>query len=69
MATVNVLYDLCAMPEYIGPLRAEAQTAFFGDGGMWKMETIKKLHLLDSFLKESQRVNTTSCREFFLDSI
>lgn len=67
MATVNVLYDLCAMPEYIEPLRAEAQTAFFGDGGVWKVETIKKLRLLDSFLKESQRLNSTSCRELTLD--
>ena len=66
MATVHVLYDLCTMPEYVKPLREEAQAALSEDGGAWKMETIKKLHRLDSFLKESQRLNSTSLRMLLL---
>lgn len=57
MAIAHAVYDLCAMPEYIGPLRLEAQAALAQDNGEWKLSTIKRLHRLDSFLKESQRVN------------
>lgn len=64
MAAVHVLYDLCAMPEYIEPLRAEAQAAFPADGGVWKMETLKELRRLDSFVKESQRLNSSSIGKY-----
>ena len=64
MAAVHVLYDLCAMPQYVEPLREEARLALTENGGLWNMETIQKLHRLDSFLKESQRLNTSSFREF-----
>ncbi|ROV96217.1 hypothetical protein VSDG_05105 [Cytospora chrysosperma] len=60
MAIAHAVYDLCAMPEYIGPLRLEAQAALAQDNGEWKLSTIKRLHRLDSFLKESQRVNHSS---------
>ena len=46
--------DLCAHPKYIAPLQselAEAQTE--------KTHTIERLPLLDSFLKESARLNGT----------
>ncbi len=64
MATVQVVYSLCAMPEYIPTLRLEAQTALRNGGGVWSVETLNKLHRLDSFLKESQRVNASSFRMF-----
>ncbi|KAJ8066894.1 hypothetical protein OCU04_004279 [Sclerotinia nivalis] len=60
MALTHVIFDLCAMPEYIEPLRFEALSALAEDNGEWKLSTIKKLRRLDSFLKESQRVNQST---------
>ncbi|GAB1319341.1 Ent-kaurene oxidase [Madurella fahalii] len=60
MAITHAIFDLCSMPEYIEPLRSEAQTALARDNGEWKFSTIKKLRRLDSFLKESQRVNQST---------
>ena len=62
MATAHVIYDLCAMPQYIEDIRFEAQTALMKEGGEWNFSAIKKLRKLDSFLKESQRMNTASFR-------
>ncbi|KAF7870566.1 hypothetical protein EAF04_004310 [Stromatinia cepivora] len=59
-ALTHVISDLCAMPEYIEPLRFEAQTALAQDNGEWRFSTIKKLRRLDSFPKESQRVNQST---------
>ena len=64
MAMVQVVYSLCAMPEYFEPLRFEAQSALQGSGGVWSIETLFKLQTLDSFMKESQRLNASSFREF-----
>ena len=64
MATVQVVYSLCAMPEYIQPLRMEAQAALMEGGGIWSIHTLGKLRRLDSFLKESQRLNASSFRKF-----
>uniref|UniRef100_A0A0B7KJJ9 Cytochrome P450 n=2 Tax=Bionectria ochroleuca TaxID=29856 RepID=A0A0B7KJJ9_BIOOC len=60
MAATHALFDLCAMPEYVGALRAEAQSALAESGGVWQYSTIKNLRQLDSFLKESQRVNQST---------
>ncbi|RYP11131.1 hypothetical protein DL765_007880 [Monosporascus sp. GIB2] len=49
----QVLYDLCAYPEYIEPLREELVTVL-KEEGMTKAGLFK-LKLMDSFLKESQR--------------
>lgn len=62
MATIQVVYSLCTMPEYIPTLRLEAQT-ILQSGGVWSVEKLNKLHRLDSFLKESQRVNASSFRK------
>lgn len=64
MAATHALFDLCAMPEYVGALRAEAQSALAESGGVWQYSTIKNLRQLDSFLKESQRVNQSTFRKF-----
>jgi hypothetical protein len=63
MAATHALFDLCAMPEYVGALRAEAQSAVAESGGVWQYSTIKNLRQLDSFLKESQRVNQSTFRK------
>lgn len=63
MAITHAIFDLCAMPEYIELLRSEARTALAQDKGEWQVSTLKKLHRLDSFLKESQRVNQSTFRK------
>ncbi|KAI0741311.1 cytochrome P450 [Daedaleopsis nitida] len=49
------LYDLAAAPEYIQPLRDEIEPIIAAQG--WKKAAIHKMYKVDSFLKESQRVN------------
>ncbi|KAF2972271.1 hypothetical protein GQX73_g1247 [Xylaria multiplex] len=53
-ATVTfVLFDLCENPEYVSPLREEVESPEFDNF----MRTTKGLPLLDSFIKESSRLN------------
>lgn len=59
MAAAHVIYDLCAMPGYFEPLRAELVDALNEDGGWGKM-TVNKLRKMDSFLRESQRLSPPS---------
>jgi cytochrome P450 len=61
-AATSALYDLCAHPEYFAPLREEVEQAILEDGG-WKKSTVTKFRKLDSFLKESQRLNPPSIRK------
>lgn len=60
MSAAHTMYDLCAHPEYFEPLRQEALEVLREDGG-WKKTTLNKMRKLDSFLKESQRVNPPVC--------
>ena len=59
MALTEAIYDLCAHPEYIEELRQEALQAVTEDGG-WRKTTLTKMRKIDSFMKESQRVNPPS---------
>lgn len=52
----NVIYDLAAYPEYIQPLRDEIKDVLTEDGGL-KKTSLSKLRLMDSVMKESQRLN------------
>ena len=61
MAGARVCYDLCAMPKYIEPLRAEISELLKEDGG-WGPTTPMKMRKMDSFLRESQRTNPSSLR-------
>lgn len=63
MAATHALYDLCAHPEYLEPLRDELVAVLKEDGG-WCKQTLNKLVKLDSFLKESQRINPPSQLSF-----
>ena len=56
MAVVNAIYDLCAMPEFIQPLREEIEACTRNVRGC-NLSTINNMKMLDSFLKESQRIN------------
>lgn len=60
----NVLYDLAARwDEYAPALKAEYRKALAGDNGVLQKTTLTKLSKLDSFMKESQRLNPpSSCK-------
>ncbi|KAI0714847.1 cytochrome P450 [Earliella scabrosa] len=51
----HALFDLAAAPEYIQPLREEIESVLAVEG--WTKIAMGKMWKLDSFLKESQRVN------------
>lgn len=53
----HALYDLAAHPEYIQPLREELRMVLHENGGVFGNTTMSKLKKLDSFMKESFRVN------------
>ena len=55
----NVLYDLTAYPEYIQPLRDEIK-GIMEEDGVLKKTSLTKMKLMDSVLKESQRMNPVS---------
>ncbi|OKP11796.1 Fumitremorgin C monooxygenase [Penicillium subrubescens] len=55
----NVVYDLAAYPEYVEPLREEIKAVLIEDGSL-KKTSLLKLKLLDSVIKESQRINPVS---------
>ena len=52
----NVILDLCDRPEYIEPIRQEMIEEIKDHGGV-KASTLASLKRLDSFMKESQRLN------------
>lgn len=56
--TCQALFDLCEHPEIIEPLRKEIIEVITEHG--WAKTSLYKMKLMDSFLKESQRVNTIS---------
>ena len=55
-APSQLIYDLCAMPEYVEPLRNEMEENLAQDGTVKKTAFVK-LTKLDSIMKESQRHN------------
>ena len=62
MATVHMLYDICAHPEYFEPLREEIQPVILGEDGLDK-QSFLKMRKLESFMKESQRLSPPSLCE------
>ncbi|KAF2008890.1 cytochrome P450 [Aaosphaeria arxii CBS 175.79] len=61
----NVLFDLAARwDEYAPELIAEYREALVEDGGVLSKTTIAKLSKLDSFMKESMRLNPPSSLAF-----
>jgi cytochrome P450 len=60
----NVLYDLAARwDEYAPALVAEYRQVLAEDGGVLQKSTLTKLSKMDSFMKESQRLNPASSRK------
>lgn len=56
------LYDMSSHPRYIDELREEIVKVLREDGG-WKKTSLSKMKLLDSCMKESQRVNVLASGE------
>lgn len=56
---INIMYDLAAYPEYFNGLREELSRVLKEDQG-WKSTTPAKLKMMDSVIKESQRMNPSS---------
>ena len=51
----QVLYRLLDNPEYIEPLRQEVEAVVAEDG--WTKAGLDKMHNIDSFIRESQRLD------------
>lgn len=49
MTAAHAMYDMCAIPEYFAPLRAEILEVLKHEAG-WQKNTISKMLKLDSFL-------------------
>ena len=62
MAATQVIFDLCARPEWKDILRDDIAQAIRRDGG-WKKTSLSKMWKLDSFMRESQRMNPPSLRK------
>lgn len=64
MGITHALFDLCAMRENIEPVREEIRQAITEEGG-WTLAALQRMKKLDSFLKESQRINHPGLCTFF----
>ncbi len=60
---VHVVYDLCAHPNYLAPLRKEIEDELAIEGGVWTLALLRRLKRLDSVIKESQRINSPGLRK------
>jgi cytochrome P450 len=58
----KIIYRLCQYPEYLQPLRSEISSVLGQDG--WKKSSFVKLKLLDSFMKETQRLDPQNVGKF-----
>jgi cytochrome P450 len=64
LALTHTLYDLAARPEYFEPLREEQQSIQKAAIGMPSKFNYNKMIKMDSFMKESQRLNPPSLSTF-----
>lgn len=63
MAATQTLFDLCAHPNYIDPIREEI-LAGVGIDGSFQKTSLTSFRKLDSFMRESQRLNPPSLLGF-----
>lgn len=69
LAITHMIFDLAARPEYINPLREEAASVSQEYGSWSSKPALNSMMKLDSFMKESQRLNPPSLCKFALDRI
>ena len=63
--TVHALYDLCSLPGLIEVLREEAREIL---EPAWSLRALHQLRKMDSFLRESHRVNSPGvCKPTYLN--
>lgn len=60
---VALMYDLVENPHYIDLLREEIKEVLKADGG-WNKNSLYKMKLMDSVMKESQRMHVVAARKF-----
>ena len=60
---VNVSYRLLSNPEYVEPLRHDVETAVAEEG--WTKAGIDKMHKIDSFVRETQRLDNLDWCPFY----
>ncbi|KAF8211729.1 cytochrome P450 [Mycena galopus ATCC 62051] len=58
MTLTSALFDLTTHPEYIQPLREEAERVIAEQG--WSKAALGSMHKIDSFIRESQRLTGTA---------
>ncbi|RDA85058.1 hypothetical protein CP532_3129 [Ophiocordyceps camponoti-leonardi (nom. inval.)] len=63
-AGAHALFDLVARPDCMEELRREAIQLLRDEGGCWRKQSLSKLSKMDSFLRESQRMNPPSLLGF-----
>ncbi|KAI0401584.1 cytochrome P450 [Xylaria palmicola] len=54
----EIIFQLLLQPEYVQPILTEAIEAL-GDEGRWTEKALSRLSLLDSFIRETNRLNPT----------
>lgn len=62
IAVAQVLFDLCAHPEYVEPLRQEALEVLREEG--YTKQALNDMKQMDSFMRESQRMSPPTLRQF-----
>ena len=62
LSATQTLYDLCAYPEYIDPILEEA-VALIQEDGVFDQKKLLRMRKLDSFMRESQRMNPPQLRK------
>lgn len=60
MALTQALFDLVVYPECVGPLREEIRSTFKNGWRGITVQELAALRLMDSFMRESQRLNPAS---------
>jgi cytochrome P450 len=58
---MHAFYYLATFPEYLEPLRKEVEEVVKSEG--WTKAGLDKMHKIDSFIKESQRLNPIGNRK------
>lgn len=58
---VHALYDVAARPSYIADLQEEIENTLGSDARSWTQEGLVRCIKLDSFVKESMRLNGMGC--------
>ncbi|KAJ6613700.1 cytochrome P450 [Mycena sp. CBHHK59/15] len=60
MTFTHTIFDLAAYPHYLPPLRSEVEHVVAEEG--WSKSALGKMYKIDSFLRESQRMNGLGVR-------